>query len=65
MELRTEVKSRREALGWSQSELARRAGVRPSSVCLFEGGRRGLRWRTLELVRAALEAGEAGHEIQS
>jgi transcriptional regulator with XRE-family HTH domain len=65
MELRVELKFRREALGWSQSELARRAGVRPSSVCLFEGGRRGLRWRTLELIRAAIEAGESGDEIHA
>ena len=30
---------RRHELGWSQAELARRAGMHPSSVCAIERGR--------------------------
>jgi predicted transcriptional regulator len=55
---RQQVRERRVALKWSQSELARRADVCQNSVSSFELGKRGLRWGTLEKVLAALEAGE-------
>lgn len=36
---RANVRALREERGWSQSELARRMGVRPSFVCDLENGR--------------------------
>jgi transcriptional regulator with XRE-family HTH domain len=48
--------------GWSQAELARRAGLASQTVCLLESGRRGARpgARVLMALAAALgvEAGE-------
>lgn len=40
MNLGQEMKKRRLALGWSQQELALRAGVHPNSIVAYEKGNR-------------------------
>lgn len=40
MNLGQEMKKRRLALGWSQQELALRAGVHPNSIVAYEKGKR-------------------------
>lgn len=40
MNLGQEMKKRRLALGWSQQELALRAGVHPNSIVAYEKGYR-------------------------
>ncbi|HUY36216.1 MAG TPA: helix-turn-helix transcriptional regulator [Pirellulales bacterium] len=52
------IRSRR-ALGWSQAELARRAGVRPETLNRIEQVKRSPSLGTFEKVNRALEAGEA------
>lgn len=49
----------RQALGWSQVELARRAGVRPETVNRIEQARRSPNLATFDKLYRALEAGEA------
>jgi transcriptional regulator with XRE-family HTH domain len=39
MELKDKVRERREAKGWSQSELARRVGVKPQTIQSIEAGK--------------------------
>jgi ribosome-binding protein aMBF1 (putative translation factor) len=55
------IRSRR-ALGWSQAELARRAGVRPETLNRIEQAKRSPSLDTFEKVHRALEAGEAEAE---
>ena len=52
------IRSRR-ALGWSQAELARRAGVRPETLNRIEQAKRSPSLSTFDKVHRALEAGEA------
>ena len=52
------VRSRR-ALGWSQAELARRAGIRAETLNRIEQAKRSPSLSTFDKVHRALEAGEA------
>ncbi|HVA49601.1 MAG TPA: helix-turn-helix transcriptional regulator [Pirellulales bacterium] len=49
----------RRALGWSQVELARRAGVRVETLSRLEHAKHSASQATLEKVRRALDDGEA------
>jgi len=49
---------RRQALGWSQRELARRSGVRFETICRIEKGRNTPNVATVNRIDAALTAGE-------
>lgn len=59
----SELRKARLALGWTMSELARRAGVSPTSVSLWERGKQGMTRRHFEAVRRALEAGQSGRDL--
>lgn len=52
------IRSRR-ALGWSQAELARRAGIRAETLNRIEQAKRSPSLSTFDKVHRALEAGEA------
>lgn len=52
-----QIRAARALLGWNQQELARRAGVAPSTVADFERGKRVPVANNLEALRAALEGG--------
>ncbi|MGH7138879.1 MAG: helix-turn-helix transcriptional regulator [Pirellulales bacterium] len=52
------IRSRR-ALGWSQAELARRAGVRPETLNRIEQGKHAASVPTIDKLDRALKAGEA------
>lgn len=49
------VRRHRRALGWSQSDLGSRAGLRQATISTLESGEPGTRLRTLVDVMAALE----------
>lgn len=50
------VRELREARGWSQAELARQAGIRPSTLSAIENGQtNGVDFKTLEKLAGALE----------
>lgn len=49
------VRRRRRALGWSQSDLGSKAGLRQATISTLESGESGTRLRTLVDVMAALE----------
>ncbi|HUY34754.1 MAG TPA: helix-turn-helix transcriptional regulator [Pirellulales bacterium] len=49
----------RRALGWSQAELARRAGVRVETLNRLEHGRHSPNVATVDKIDRALKAGEA------
>ncbi len=49
----------RKSLGWSQVELARRAGVRPETINRIEQAKRSPNLVTFDKLYRALEAGEA------
>ena len=49
---------RREALGWSQAELARRAGVRAETICRLETGKVTPALGTVDKLDSALQAAE-------
>ncbi|QAY72375.1 transcriptional regulator [Agromyces protaetiae] len=52
-ELGAAVRERREVLGWSQAELAERAGVTREWVVRFEGGKASVRLdRAFDLITA-------------
>ena len=48
------VKAARKALGWSQQELADRAGIQLETLAHFEAGRKS-RAKTVEAIASALE----------
>jgi len=48
------LRRRRKLLGWSQSELAMRSGVRQKNISAIENGAEGMRLTTLFRVLAAL-----------
>ena len=50
----TELRRRRELLGWSQAEAARRSGVSRTVINEIESGRRSPQIRTYEKLRGAL-----------
>ena len=50
----------RAGLGWSQAQLARRAGVATATIASFEKGSRSPYPRTLRDLQATLEAAGAG-----
>lgn len=52
------IRSRR-ALGWSQAELARRAGIRAETLNRIEQAKRSPSLSTFDKVHRALEAGQA------
>lgn len=52
------IRSRR-SLGWSQAELARRAGIRPETLNRIEQAKSSPSLSTFDKVHRALEAGEA------
>jgi transcriptional regulator with XRE-family HTH domain len=62
MHLATAVRTLREAHGWTQSELARHAGVTASTIHLIEAGHRGASVGVLRSLASAL-AVEAGSLI--
>lgn len=49
------VRRRRRALGWSQSDLGSKAGLRQATISTLESGEPGTRLHTLIDVMAALE----------
>lgn len=49
------VRRHRRALGWSQSDLGSKAGLRQATISTLESGEPGTRLRTLVNVMAALE----------
>lgn len=49
------VRRHRRALGWSQSDLGSKAGLRQATISTLESGEPGTRLRTLVAVMAALE----------
>lgn len=53
----------RRALGWSQDELARRAGIRPETLNRIEQAKRSPSLSTFDKVHRALEAGEAAQKV--
>jgi DNA-binding XRE family transcriptional regulator len=56
--LAQQIAGRREAAGWTQAELAARAGVRQETVCRIEGGKNAPNVATVDkLDRALKEAG--------
>jgi transcriptional regulator with XRE-family HTH domain len=52
------LRALRRARGWSQEELARRAGCSSASITLFEAGYRPERSEVLARVMAVLEDGD-------
>jgi transcriptional regulator with XRE-family HTH domain len=58
------VRLRRERLDWSQAALGQRAGVNKNTITRIEKGR-GNRTETVDLVLAALAAGEAERGLAS
>jgi DNA-binding transcriptional regulator YiaG len=54
-----ELRAARTALGWTQTELARRAGVSLAAVSLWERDKRRMMWPTYEAVQSALQAGHS------
>ena len=57
------VRASRGLLGWSQEDLARRAGVNRRVVAAYESGERVPHQRNMESLRAAIE--NAGVELVS
>lgn len=55
------IRSRR-ALGWSQAELARRAGLRPETLNRIEQGKHSASVATIDKLDRALKAGESKQE---
>lgn len=49
---------RREALGWTQAELARRAGVRVETLCRLETGKVTPAMATVEKLATTMDAAE-------
>ena len=54
------IRARRKALRVSQAELAHRAGVSPSLICMIEKGRCGVVPQTMRRIEEALEEMECG-----
>ncbi|MCL2423514.1 MAG: helix-turn-helix domain-containing protein [Micrococcales bacterium] len=50
-----EIRSSRTALGWTQAELARRAGVSQADISRIEPGRLDARWSTIHRLSQVLE----------
>jgi len=57
--LRSVIAKRMKALGLSQADVARRAGVRPQRLCDWLKGRRSLRQATVERLLGAVSAKKA------
>jgi ribosome-binding protein aMBF1 (putative translation factor) len=57
--LARDIMRSRRALGWSQAELARRAGVRAETLNRIEQGKHSASVATLDKLDRALKAGEA------
>ena len=55
-ELAGEIARRRKALGWTQSELAKRVGLKQSEVSRLESGNVNPTWATVQAVLSALGA---------
>lgn len=53
------IRERRVELGWTQTELAERAGVAQADISRIENGRLDARWSTIHRLSAALEMTEA------
>jgi transcriptional regulator with XRE-family HTH domain len=51
-----QIRAARGLLGWSQADLAKAAEVGRATIADFESGRRAPYTRTIDLLRAALEA---------
>ena len=52
----------RKALGWTQQELADRAGVRQESICRIESGRHTPTVRTMAKIDKAIKAAQARNQ---
>jgi transcriptional regulator with XRE-family HTH domain len=50
------IRERRIDLGWTQAELAERAGVAQADISRIENGRLDARWSTIHRLSTALEA---------
>jgi transcriptional regulator with XRE-family HTH domain len=50
------IRERRIELGWSQTELAERAGVSQADISRIENGRLDARWSTIHRLSSALES---------
>lgn len=59
-----QLREARLALGWTKTELARRAGVSLAAVTRWEAGQRHMAWPASEAVRSALEAGRSSREVE-
>jgi transcriptional regulator with XRE-family HTH domain len=58
--IRLKIEELRRARGWSQAELARRAGLRAATVSAIENGQtRGIDFDTLEKLAQALDVDPA------
>lgn len=57
-----QLREARLALGWTKTELARRAGVSLAAVTRWEAGERRMSWPASEAVQNALKAGRASRE---
>lgn len=55
--------TRRITVGWTQKELAKRAGVRLETVCRLEGGKHSPTRETITRLDTALAKGEAKRRV--
>jgi ribosome-binding protein aMBF1 (putative translation factor) len=63
--LARDIMRSRRALGWSQAELARRAGVPPETLHRIERGKHSASVATIDKLDKALKAGEARQQAKA
>lgn len=59
-----QLREARQALGWTKTDLARRAGVSLAAVSRWERGERRMAWPASEAIHDALEAARSGREAK-
>jgi DNA-binding XRE family transcriptional regulator len=60
----SELREARLALGWTKTDLARRAGVSLAAVSRWEAGERRMQWPASEAVQNALQATRSGSKAK-